>query len=168
VVTAAAAVAPQNEHAASQIENWDQYTGPTPGVAEQVYLIVPRADENGRACVMLHNAAADRAASITFPISELPCLTIWKRPGGLNDGYVTGLEPSTSYPNLKSFERKQGRVVRLEPGETYRASLEITVHVDAPAVAATAERIKQLQHDAPPQLYAGFHPVFNPPMASES
>ena len=28
-----------------------------------------------------------------------------------SDGYVTGLEPATNFPNIKSFEKKMGRVV---------------------------------------------------------
>jgi hypothetical protein len=162
VVTGAAQVAPQEVHAAESIHNWNEYPAPSPGVSQDVYMIEPLGDDHGMASVMLHNAAGDRGASISFPISELPCLTVWKNPGGLNDGYVTGLEPSTSYPNLKTFERQRGRVVRLEPGATYRASLEIAVHVDKSAVAAMEERIRRLQGTKTPVLHSEFHRDFNP------
>ena len=42
----------------------------------------------------------------------------WKHTAGLNEGYVTGLEPATNYPNPKRFERERGRVVTLQAGQT--------------------------------------------------
>jgi galactose mutarotase-like enzyme len=162
VVTAAADVVPIDAHAARSLDRWDRYPGPTPGVAQDVFMIRPLADELGRATVMLKNAAGDIGASISFPVAELPCLTVWKHPGGANDGYVTGLEPSTSFPNFKTFEREQGRVVELEPGEKYRASIVITVHADAESVAAMEYSINELQSTQSLTLHREPHPEFNP------
>ena len=49
--------------------------------------------------------------SVKFNKRQLPCFTIWKNRQAAIDGYVTGLEPATNYPNPKSFEKQQGRVV---------------------------------------------------------
>ena len=42
-----------------------------------------------------------------------------RTPAGLRDGYVTGLEPGTNYPNPRPFEKARGRVVTLPPGGRY-------------------------------------------------
>ena len=52
------------------------------------------------------------AIALRFNRQELPCFTVWKNTAALEDGYVTGLEPATNFPNFKTFERQQGRVVR--------------------------------------------------------
>jgi hypothetical protein len=36
---------------------------------------------------------------------ELPCFTLWRNSAAVEDGYVTGLEPGTNFPNFKGFER---------------------------------------------------------------
>ena len=56
---------------------------------------------------MLYNHTADRALALRFNRQELPCFTVWKNTAALEDGYVTGLEPATNFPNFKSFERSQ-------------------------------------------------------------
>ena len=43
----------------------------------------------------------------------------------LEDGYVTGLEPATNYPNFKSFERQRGRVKVLPPGGRWECTWSI-------------------------------------------
>jgi hypothetical protein len=45
----------------------------------------------------------------------LPCYTLWKNTTAEPDGYVTGLEPGTNFPNPRSFETQRGRVVKLAP-----------------------------------------------------
>jgi len=155
-------IAPCNEHAAASIESWDICAAPTTGFLEQCYFIEPIANGNGDAHVMLCNAAADKGFSLSFNVQELPCLTVWKNTAGNNDGYVTGLEPGTSYPNLKSFERQHGRVLLLSPGETYRTSLKITIHGDADSVADKAEEIHQQMAGCSPTLHREMHPDFSP------
>ena len=58
--------------------------------------------------------------SVKFNKRQLPCFTLWKNRQAAADGYVTGLEPATNFPNRKSFEKEQGRVAVLAPGETRR------------------------------------------------
>jgi len=162
VVAAARQIAPYDEGSASAIEQWMSYAGPTPGFTQQCYFLEPIADEQGVAQALLHNAAGDKGVSIKFNIQELPCFTLWKNTAGASDGYVTGLEPGTSYPNLKTFERQQGRVVVLAPGESYRASIQIEVHDSAVEVQALADRIHGIQDGGGPELHAKLHPSFSP------
>src|SRR5207249_1083998 len=98
------------------------YGPPTAGFAEQVYCIDPAADAAGRTLAMLYNHAADRAVVLRFSRQELPCFTIWRSSMAIEEGYVTGLEPSTNYPNFKTFERQRGRVPILAPGGKWQAT----------------------------------------------
>ena len=115
---------------------------------------------------MLCNQAQDKGLGISFNNRELPCFTLWKNMQGEADGYVTGLEPGTSFPNLKSFERNQGRVISLPPGESYRTSLQIEVYDTAAQVSATAQKIMQ-QTTVPPTLHHELNPRFTPVAKSQ-
>ena len=97
-------VTPFNDHAAEQLKEYDQFPGPKPGTIEQVYNIQPLADRSGRTLVMLRNKAADSAASLRFNTHELPHLTLWKNMAAQEDGYVTGIEPGTNFPNNRRIE----------------------------------------------------------------
>jgi hypothetical protein len=46
----------------------------------------------------------------------------------IEEGYVTGLEPATGYPNFGTFERDKGRVQLIPPGGRWEAhwSIEAT------------------------------------------
>jgi hypothetical protein len=39
---------------------------------------------------------AERGVALRFNRQDLPCFTVWKNTGALEDGYVTGLEPATN------------------------------------------------------------------------
>jgi hypothetical protein len=152
VVAPVAQIAPMNDHAARSIDEYATYEGPTNGFIEQVYLVSPLSDERGRSSVLLHNAAKDRGASITWSTRELPYLTIWKNTAAEADGYVTGLEPATGFPFNRKVERQFGRVPRLSPGETRRFSLEFGLHPSKESVAEMAGRINGIQAGHEPKV----------------
>jgi hypothetical protein len=152
VLAPVARVAPMNDNAAKAIAGYETYEGPTPGFTEQVYLINPLSDADGRSTVLLRNAAKDRGASITWSTRELPYLTIWKNTAAEADGYVTGLEPATGFPYNRKVERQAGRVPKLAPGETRRFGLEFGLHAGKTAVAAVADRIGAIQKGHAPQI----------------
>ena len=129
------------------LAGWDVYGPPQAGYTEQVYLMSLYGDENNQTETMLQNKAGDRGVSLTFSTRELPHFTLWKNTTSLNDGYVTGIEPGTSYPMLRSIERKGGRVPVLKGGQSYKASMGINVLADAAAVEAARKRIAALQGD---------------------
>src|SRR5262249_4461732 len=102
-------LAPLTARAAEGIDTFETYTGPLVGFAAQVYGYDLLPDAHGHTLALLLNAAADRAVALRFNPHELPCFTVWKNTGALEEGYVTGLEPATNYPNFRTFERQQGR-----------------------------------------------------------
>ncbi len=137
-------VTPFNAIAARNIEWYAEYTGPQPGFIEQTYCLRPLAAEDDRTLLMLRNKAGTQAVSLTYSVKELPCLTLWKNTAGENEGYVTGIEPGTSYPNHRRIERQAGRVPRLAPGECHRTCLDFEVLTDPEQVRNTEVRIKAL------------------------
>lgn len=149
LVTAARLVAPRDPRAVEGIAAYDTYLGPTAGYIEQAYWYDLLAAEDGAALAMLRNAAGDRGLALRFNKRELPAFAQWKNTAAMVDGYVTGLEPATDFPNTKSFERRQGRVVGLAPGATYRVGLTLEVHDTAVGVAGVEAEAAALQRTAP-------------------
>jgi hypothetical protein len=108
-------VAPRDAAAVGDVPSWNRYAAPEAGRGEQVHFMRLRPDAAGRAEAMLVAPDGARAARLSWRAAELPCLTLWKNQSGLADGYVTGIEPGSNYPNPRSFEENQGRVVPLAP-----------------------------------------------------
>jgi len=145
LVVPAIEVAPRDERAVEGLDSYETYLGPTNGYIEQVYWYDLLADEDGATLAMLHNADADRALLLRFNKKELPAFTQWKNTASLADGYVTGLEPATDYPNGKAFERSKGRLINLLPGETHSVSLQLEVLTSGQEVINTQNEIDTLQ-----------------------
>ena len=145
-------VVPFNVHAARDVSAYAEYAGPVRGFVEQVYNLHPYADANGRSLVMLRNAAGDRGVSMGFAVATLPFVTLWKNLTALEEGYVTGLEPGTSFPANRRLEREAGRVPKLKPGETRRFGIDVGLHMTADAVREVDTRITQIQNGRPTQI----------------
>jgi hypothetical protein len=114
---------PRDPRAAEGAEGWDTYGPPEPGFAEQCYFARLHANEEGITRVALVDAKATRAATIEWSVEQLPAFTLWKNTAGEHEGYVTGLEPGTDYPNPRKFERYYDRVLKLAGGATYQTDL---------------------------------------------
>lgn len=146
-------MSPLTPRAAEGIETYETYAGPTTGYAEQVYCYDPLSDDAGRTLAMLYNKNADLGAVLRFNTKELPCFTVWKNTSAVADGYVTGLEPATNYPNFKTFEREQGRVPVISPGGHYESSWSFEVQEGSAAVAEVLSEIVQIQTTAKAQIH---------------
>jgi hypothetical protein len=145
-------ITPFNQHAAKNVANYAEYQAPRAGFIEQVYCLHPLADSEGRVLIMLQNRAGNKAVSMTFQVDALPYVTLWKNTNAESEGYVTGLDPGTGFPNNRRIERKFGRVPRLAPGESYSARIDFTIHVTAAAVAEVSKHIDALQATVAPVL----------------
>jgi len=138
-------VSPRDARAAEGVDAYDNYTAPDASYAEQAYFFRLIGDAQQRGLVVLRNAAGDLALSLRVSLAELPCFTLWKNTAAEADGYVTGLEPGTNFPNLRSFERAHGRVHSLAPGASRRMSFEFAIHPDKASVQQVAEEVQCLQ-----------------------
>jgi Domain of unknown function (DUF4432) len=144
-------VAPRDLRAAEgEMANWDTYTGPhSAGYSEEVYLMELFADEAGMTQALLKSADGAKGALVSFNVRELPFMTLWKNEASPNAGYVTGLEPSTSFPLPKPVERAAGRIVQLKGGESYRTKVTFAALVSGEEVESAEGSIGKLQRADP-------------------
>ena len=146
-------VVPRNDHAASGLDNWASYPNESPGSEEQVYFLELAAGDDGYTQTLLKNAHSTQGVTLRFNKAKLPCYTVWKNPVAGEDGYVTGLEPGTNFPNPRTYEGEQNRVVKLPPGKTITYDLQLTVHADEAGVAESEKVISALQAGSEPKIY---------------
>jgi hypothetical protein len=154
VVAPVKTLVPRNARAASGLANWDSYGAPEPGYEEMVYFFDLHAAGDGQTRTLLKNAHATRGASLVFNVKQLPCFTIWKNTTGEPDGYVTGLEPGTNYPNPRSFETSKKRVVNLAGGQKQVFDVTLEVHGSAAEVVAAEAAVAKLQAGREPKIHA--------------
>ena len=154
--------APRNANAARSVQSYDTYLPPTPGYVEQVYFF-ELAGKSGthETLVALENAAGNRAAVLRFNSRQLPYLSQWKNSQAEVDGYVTGIEPGTNFPNPKRFEREKGRVVRIEPGKSYRCEQAVEIYNDSEEVKKIRQEIARLQEGKTPLIHSKPNPKFS-------
>jgi hypothetical protein len=155
-------ISPRDDRAAEGIDEYERYAAPDASYAEQAYYFRLMGDAQQRGVVALRNASGDAALSLRFPLAELPCFTLWKNTAAEADGYVTGLEPGTNFPNLRSFERSRGRLLSLAPGATRRMSVELSIHAGLTPVQELTDEIKRLQLSTTVSLSREPQPEYSP------
>ena len=131
-------------HAAKDIRDWATYLPPTAGYQEQVYFYAGKPNGQGWAKSMLSNREASQGFAVHYRTDTLPFFTQWKNTVAESDGYVTGLEPGTGFPNPRSFEEEQGRVPQLGPGESIDFHLKLEGLATSDQVAARAAEIRNI------------------------
>lgn len=148
------AIVPRDPRAAEGMQGWENYPAPQAGFAEQVYFFDLVADSKGQVPVLLKNAHGTAGVCLRYRREQLPCFTLWKNTAAEADGYVTGLEPGTNYPNPRSFEGEQGRFVILAPGASVTFELELELMSDTKAIAACEAEIGKLTSGLKPQVFS--------------
>jgi galactose mutarotase-like enzyme len=147
-------IAPRDSRAAEGAKDFDRYDEPKAGFVEQVYFMDLAAKRGVRNTVaMLRNAQGDKASVLRFKLKDFPCFSLWKNTAAIEDGYVTGLEPSTSYPNARNFERNKGRVLMLKGGESRSTSLSVEILETKKAIRAVEGEIRSIQKGVKPKLH---------------
>jgi len=150
----AASVSPFNDYAKAGLNDWQTYAGPTKGFDEMVFNITPLADKDHQTLAAVINKAGDKGASIQFDTRQLPVLTLWKNTDTLKQGYVTGIEPGTSYAYPVTIEREQKRVKQLQPGASTQFDLTYTLLHNQDQVKEVENRIATIQGETKPDLVA--------------
>lgn len=126
----------RDAQAAKDLADWPTYLAPTAGYAEQVYFSASRADTSGWAKCLLSSRGGNRGVAVHYRPETLPYFSQWKNTVAEVDGYVTGLEPATGFPNPRSFEESHGRLVQLKAGESREFMLAIEGIASAERIAA--------------------------------
>jgi hypothetical protein len=146
-------VAPLTQVAAREgVEQWNIMPPPRPGSAEQVYCLDLLANEAGETRVVVSGLTDDEAISLRFNKRTLPCFTVWRNTPAEIDGYVLGIEPGTNFPNPHSFEKRQGRVATLKPGEIWHGKVTATWHTQAKTIADEENAIRAIQGERKPDV----------------
>ena len=143
-------LAPRNQHSAAGISNWSEFASPSTDYTEEVYFMTLQSDIRHKSMVVLDYATGRddpeqaQGVSIEYDVRQLPCFTLWKNTVDAWDGYVAGLEPGTNFPNPRSFEESQGRVVELEAGQSHKMELRIGLLTHEEQIAAARETVENL------------------------
>ena len=144
-VAALAELVPRNAYSAKSVDRWDDYDGPVSGFQEQVYFAKPQASDRGWTTAMLHDSTKKSGIAVRYDTRTLPCFTLWKNTTAVEDGYVTGLEPATGFPNTKSFEAQASRVVKLTAGESRSFSLQLEPLIQSSDIERVNEEIHTIR-----------------------
>jgi hypothetical protein len=158
VVAPIAELAPRDAAAAADVPNWNRFDPPRAGRGEDVHFARLRADAEGVAAALLVAPEGRHGAMLSWRADTLPCFTLWKNQGGLADGYVTGLEPGTNYPNSRSVEEKHGRVVSLAAHQSVRFDLSLE-HLTGSGLTAARERLTATA--VAPRIHPGPRPEWS-------
>lgn len=154
LVTPFKQVAPRDPRSAEGIKTFDQYGASQVGFVEQAYYYELVGKKGSRETLaLLRNTKGNQASLLRFSLKDFPCFTLWKNTAGHADGYVTGLEPATSYPNPRRFEREKGRVITLAGGESRTTVLTIETLDSKKAIEAAEAEIKKLQSTAKAKVH---------------
>jgi galactose mutarotase-like enzyme len=125
-------------------DGWDVYGPPVAGQTEDCFYLDLQADDAGKSQILLKSSEGTSGTAVSYQAQSLPCFTLWKNPVAREDGYVTGLEPGTNYPDTRSVEKQQGRVVALAPGESWSAEVAINRLTNAKEVEVVEASIRKL------------------------
>ena len=118
-----------------------------------VYFMELHADDEGWTRALLKNAHSTQGVSLFFNKRQLPCFSLWKNPTAEGDGYVTGLEPGTNFPNPRSYEGEQGRVVKIAGGKRASFFVTLEVHPTAKDVANAEAAVNKIRAGREPQVW---------------
>ncbi len=151
LIAPATKVVPRNAHSAAGREHWDRFAGPQAGYVEEVFF-ADLAAQGQQTRVLLKSGAGNLGASLGFDRTQLPCFILWKNTAALADGYVAGIEPATNYPNPRSFEKAQGRVVPLAPGASAQFELSIDFLTDTASLERAERDILAMTAGRPAEL----------------
>jgi len=157
-------MAPRDAWAAAGIDHYETYRAPEPGLAEQCYFFEFQASlTDGRTLTMLRNKGGRQGSRAPVLPRPTSVFTLWKCTGGLKEGYVTGLEPGTNFPNPKPFEKARQRVVALPAHGRYVAETTLEVLSTGQAVAAVEAEIQAIQAQVNPTIHRKTTEPYGPP-----
>lgn len=143
---------PRDPYQTKDVTYWDRYKAPGSTTGGQCMYMELNTDRKGNTMQMLKNSAGDIGILQSYGKKALPYFTQWKNETNLKDGYVTGLEPATNFPNAVTFEHAKKRYVNLRGGQCWNSELTLTVLRDKKEVSATEKKIKAIQGRKKPEI----------------
>jgi hypothetical protein len=138
-------VSPFNEKAKGDLPDWQTYRAPTKDYDETVYNVVPYGDAKGDTLTVLHNKAGSLGVSVGFNTQQLPVFSLWKNTDTQGQGYVTGLEPGTSFSYNRRYQRPIGLVPMIGVKEQRQFQIHYSLLADKGAVDKALKRVSEIQ-----------------------
>ncbi|EJM20951.1 hypothetical protein PMI21_00882 [Pseudomonas sp. GM18] len=138
-------VSPFNDKAKGDLPDWQTYRAPTKDYDETVYNVVPYADAKGDTLTVLHNKAGSLGVSVGFNTQTLPVFSLWKNTDTQGQGYVTGLEPGTSFSYNRRYQRPLNLVPTIGPKEHKQFRISYSLLADKAAVDKALKRVNEIQ-----------------------
>lgn len=138
-------ISPFNDYAKAGLKSWQTYLGPTKGFDEMVFNLVPYSDADGNTLAVLNNRAGNAGVAVGYNTRQLPVLTLWKNTDTRAQGYVTGIEPGTSYAYSTKYQRPLGLVPKIQPGETKTFDLTYRLLQNADEVKQALAQVEKIQ-----------------------
>lgn len=123
-----------------EVEEYSVASPPCPGGGDVVYVHRPIGDAEGMAVVAFINTRLGLGLRFRFPLSEMPVLSQWQHFASRT--YVTGIEPGNCSPLGRAWNRANGYLQHIGPGEVRDFHLEIEVLDGADQLAAVESEIK--------------------------
>lgn len=146
-----AELSPFNHYSATGLECWNLMPAPTEGFDEMLFNIHPVSDDKGFSYALLHNADCAIGVEVSYQTNTLPVLTVWKNTDTLEQGYVVGIEPGTSFAYNRFHQRDLGLVPTIEAGESKHFTVQFDLLTDEGQINSSKARIQQLQSLQPAQ-----------------
>lgn len=138
-------VSPFNDKARADLADWQTYRGPTRDYDETVYNVVPYADTQGETLAVLHNKAGSLGVSLGFNTQQLPVFSLWKNTDTQGQGYVTGLEPGTSFSYNRRYQRPLDLVPTIGAKEQRQFQIRYSLLADKAAVDDALSLVSKIQ-----------------------
>ncbi|PTU02546.1 DUF4432 domain-containing protein, partial [Pseudomonas sp. HMWF031] len=138
-------VSPFNDKAKGDLPDWQTYRAPTKDYDETVYNVVPYADAKGDTLTVLHNKAGSLGVSVGFNTQTLPVFSLWKNTDTQGQGYVTGLEPGTSFSYNRRYQRPLNLVPTIGPKEHKQFRISYSLLADKAAVDKALKQVSEIQ-----------------------
>lgn len=107
----------------SPVHSWNQFSPPTAGVEEVVYLHEMNVSEMNHSNYRLQNSTLGFGVEVDWNGNQLPYLTQWKMMG--QGEYVLGLEPGNCYPMGRAHEMENSRMDLLQSFEEITFNLSV-------------------------------------------
>lgn len=122
---------PRDEEAQKDGKNFVKFQDPTPGYKERVFFHKLKHVEDSKTFVAVVNKNFENkilGVLMKWDLEQMPYLTEWKMMG--QSDYVLGIEPGNCYPVGRHGAERRGELQYIEPLETQRFDIEISVFDD--------------------------------------
>ena len=100
----------------------------------------------------LQNAAGTRGLSVGFNIQQLAVFSLWKNTDTEAQGYVTGLEPGTSFSYNRGDQRALHLVPVIGPKEERHFDLTYMFLANQVDVDKALQQVQTIQHSRPTEI----------------